>query len=244
LDGGRGYAHFDGHVSSFWLVLGPVAALGAFRVKAARVYMLGAAIYFGFWAVSSQQLRFLIAMLPPLAIAAACSIEFALQRTAAGVRTVLRVVIVACGVIVLIPALVPTLTSGLSNARELWRQGPEEPSAFVPWGYRYINAKTPPDSKVLLLNTNHGFFLEREYIADSFFEASQMSTLLHQADSPATLRELLRGLGVSHIYVAHVDWHIHYPAVLDALLGDEQWSRAAYRCPQDSCVLYELRGPI
>ena len=40
----------------------------------------------------------------------------------------------------------------------------------------------PADAKLMLLNTNHGFFCHRDFVADSFFEASQINALFLGAD--------------------------------------------------------------
>ena len=43
--------------------------------------------------------------------------------------------------------------------------------------FRAIDADVPADGRLLFINTNHGFFCHRDFIADSFFEASQINAL-------------------------------------------------------------------
>ncbi|MEE8526786.1 MAG: hypothetical protein V3T72_22865, partial [Thermoanaerobaculia bacterium] len=90
----------------------------------------------------------------------------------------------------------------------------------------------PAGARLLLLNTGQGFFCEREYIADSFFEASQIADWLGPADSVEVLRELLTEEGVTHLLVEHREWGIAYPAALFEMLRNPSQVDVIYRSPE------------
>lgn len=73
------YANFDNAVSSFWLAAVPFAGLSARYVKASRSYLACAGMYFVFWALTSQQMRFLIPVLPLMTIATALSVDWVIE---------------------------------------------------------------------------------------------------------------------------------------------------------------------
>jgi hypothetical protein len=104
----------------------------------------------------------------------------------------------------------------------------------------FINTQLPPTAKIMLLNTNHGFFSEREYIADSAFEASQMNELLIRNHPASELGPYLRSQGLSHILVAHDRARIPFPPALDEFLADPAHAALLYRSP-DNDALYEIK---
>lgn len=239
--GGPGYQRFDGRLGEAWLLLVPLALL--VRSAAARAYLLCAGLYFGLWALTSQQMRLLIPVLPLLAVACAG----ALGRLAAGLRPrpVLRnlhVAWVAGTCALLLPALWPILARAPLEARELWRRGAGDPVEVMPEGFAFVNRSTPPGARILLLNLNQGFFLEREYLADSIFEASQMRELMSRTRSGPELHSRLRELGVTHLYRGTQDWRIRYPEALDQLLDDSGLVERAYECRDASCTIFALRA--
>lgn len=242
VDGAPGYARFDGQVGRFWIVAVPLSMLGAWFVQSPRPYLFCAGAYFVFWALASQQLRFLIAVLPLLAIATSVAIAWICDRLRArAARVALGVALAAGASSVLLPILYPSCEQAVTEAKNLIRSGPLSRSAVVPEGYAFINANTPPTSKIMLLNTNHGFFLGREYVADSFFEASQMNSVVSQAKSEEQLAAILRQLGLTHVYVWQDEWGIPYPALLWSFLRDRHHAEVAYRCHDGYCTLYALR---
>ncbi len=243
LDVGPGYGHFDGYIGRFWVVLVPLSILTAAFARSMRPYLLSAGAYFVFWALSSQQMRFLIAVLPPLAIAATLALGWIrdkLPRRAACIGFYAVVLAGACWA--LPPILLSSSRRAFAEAENLLRHGPVDRSAVVPDGYAFINANTPPSSKIMLLNVNHGFFLDREYIADSFFEASQMNSVLSAASSEDDLAARLAGLNLTHLYLSRRSWNIPYPDFLLRFLQNPQHARLAYRCQRGDCLVYQL-GP-
>ena len=242
LEADYSYERFDGHIGTFWLVAVPLAIATAWRSGRGRAELICAGLYFVFWAASSQQMRFLIAALPLLAIASghAFDVVCALPRSRilqAGLRV--TVLLGSCAAVVS-AAQAKSLDVAWADARRLFEHEPGERSARVSEGYAYVNQHTAPDSRVLLLNTNLGFFLDREYIADSFPEASQLSWLLGRAESEAALLSLLRGLDVTHVYLVPKARGIALPSALGSLLRDEQRARQIYQCKRRRCLIYQL----
>lgn len=241
LQGAPGYAHFDGQIGTFWIIAVPLSILVSCRANAVRPYLLCAAGYFLLWAFSSQQMRFLIAVLPLLAVATALAVGWIADSLASPVRTGLNAALLAGTCAVVTPALYPVCERAWATATKLVRQGPSGRRSVIPEGYAFINHSTPRTSKLMLLNVNHGFFLDREYIADSFFEASQMNSILSQAKTQAELSAVLSNLAVTHVYVRRVDRGIPYPGLLWSFLRNDHRARLAYSCSQGRCSLYELR---
>jgi hypothetical protein len=110
--------------------------------------------------------------------------------------------------------------------------------AAVPALDRMINGLLPRNARLLLVSTNHGFFKQREFLADSFFEASQINALLVE---PSRTREELRARlgskGITHVVRGR------FPngrgPLLDALLGDNRYARLLYTSP-DGDQLFSL----
>ncbi len=244
LDGGPGYAHFDGRIAHIWLALAPLALLAAFRLRPVRPYLLAAAVYFAVWAAGSQQMRFLIALLPLLAVAGTLALQAGVQllsRRQAAQLAVTAVWLVTAGV--LLPEFRLTLRNAADEATVLLQRGPGGAAEVTPPGYAYLNRATPLTAKVMLINTNHGFFLDRTYIADSVFEASQMRELVAQAGTEAELAALFAQLGLTHVYLSAQATGIEFPSILWQFLGNNQRVRLVFECPDRACFVFALLPP-
>ena len=98
--------------------------------------------------------------------------------------------------------------------------GLSAPESFaVPAAYAYVNTHAESDACVLLLNTNQAFFLDRSYLADSTFQASQIVEWLRPATDARETRRLLAARGVTWIIEANTRT-IEYPQALTDMLGD------------------------
>jgi len=239
-DGG-GYDRFAGDLGDFWVVLVPLALVAGWRLPLVRVCLGAAGAYFALWSLGSQQARFLIPALPPLALAAAATL----------VHWTLRIphprwrdaALAAAGVAALALAL-----PGLANAARraapvlaLHRSGSEAVlRAGVHPVYRFVARELPPEAVVLLLDTNRTFHLERDWLADSVFEASQIADWLRGAETPEAVRERLAARGVTHVLRERRDWGIAWPPALGALLRDPELARMRYRSPDGRFTLWEL----
>ncbi|HKU36559.1 MAG TPA: phospholipid carrier-dependent glycosyltransferase [Polyangiales bacterium] len=238
-DGAYDYAHFDGYLGQFWLAAVPLALFA----KRARSQLLAAGLYFVFWALSSQQLRFLIAALPPLAVAAADSFEALCQRLShRAARVSLRAAAWLATAFAAWPMLYLTLEPAQREAAQLFERGPGEYAHFVPQGYAWLNRHTPADARVLMINENRGFFLDREFLAESFPDASQINWFLHQTRSVAELRARLAELGVTHIYIRSAKHgQLALAPNLESLLADAAQARRVFVCKRKRCEIYALQ---
>src|SRR4029079_6287746 len=89
LNGGGGYYHFSAWISKTWIVFLPLTLIFTPWVPVARRCLLPAGIYFVIWANSSQQSRFLISVLPLLAVATAVTAAWVMN----GLEPLLRLVV-------------------------------------------------------------------------------------------------------------------------------------------------------
>src|SRR5439155_637332 len=103
--------------------------------------------------------------------------------------------------------------------------------------YTFIRREVPPMARLMLLNTNYGFFLDREYVADSFFEASQLAELLREAEHREGLSALFQRMGITHVLTSNDPWAVYPRAVFD-FLADRRYARRLY--VDDVFELYEL----
>lgn len=243
LMGGRGYDRFDGQINALWLAWIPLSLWMARKSDLVRRCLWVAGLYFVAWSLTSQQMRFLIPVLPFLATAAACSMAELLSRVRHGKGRRLGEFLVPFTVV-----LVVVLTGGRYMVGG-WRlagvfltEGGSVQQSVVHPVYRFINESLPEEARLLMLNTNHGFFCHREYLADSFFEASQTRDLVKDCETKLEVAELLRSTGLTHVLIETHDLGIGYPrAFLDFLTRPGRLAEEIYRSEDDRFVLLELR---
>jgi hypothetical protein len=95
--------------------------------------------------------------------------------------------------------------------------------------FEFIDEELPPDARLLFLNTNHGFFCDREFVADSFFEASQINALLRQEEGPEGVGRALRALGITHLLIENRDRFVPWPESLFEYLNDRSRTQPLWR---------------
>ncbi len=218
LDGGPGYERFDGSISPSWLGLVPLAAWRSRGDSLSRLCLGVAAGFFVFWSLSSQQMRLLVPVLPLLGVAAGRAVLGLEGET--GIRRFVGVAVTA----LLLASTGWTARDRIQLAPQVAQRlvSPGEAEARIPPVYRFIQSELPADARLLLLNTNHCFFCERDYVADSFFHASQVADWAGRFSGVEEAAEGLHGLGITHVLVARKDWGISYPAPLLQLLEDPE----------------------
>ena len=224
-EAGDGYQRFYGHLAPLWSGLVPLAILAVFNRRWAddwrsRFCLLVTLVYFILWAIPSQQLRFLIPVLPFLAAAVARVITNLLQQLATSYRLTATI---GC---VIVSTIVAT-----SNAAEVLyeiKQAPHlvatrEPGAqadSIDPIYPYLNRTLPPRARVLMINHNRGFRLARDFIADSFFEASQIEATFAWQPNENAVADTLAALGITHILLASHDYGLRFAPAFGAFLND------------------------
>ena len=100
-----------------------------------------------------------------------------------------------------------------------------------------IDQRLPADARLLFVNINRGFFCRREYIADSFFEASQTAAMLRDLARRGDLRAGLRELGITHVLIENRSRGLDYPRQFLELLTV---SRTVYRSPDGRFTVIAL----
>ncbi|MBN2144136.1 MAG: phospholipid carrier-dependent glycosyltransferase [Candidatus Aureabacteria bacterium] len=238
LSGGYGYSRFDGNISPFWIALVPLSIVFSFRNPLIKRCMTVSGIYFLLWSISSQQMRFLIPILPFLAVAGSLSVMelFAKVNNLVYRDFFLRGALLAA-VIYMMVSFIPIGESVVSRINELC-QNKEKITEMEPAVFYYINKRIPDDARILFLNTNQGFFCNRDFIADSFFEASQINALLSQAKTSQELQAVLQSMKMSHILFYRKNWGILYPDSLADLLQDT--SKTRFLFTSGKYALFEL----
>ena len=240
--GESGYQFFDGRLSPLWLALVPTALWFGRKQPLITRSLAVAGLYFVMWALTSQQMRFLIPVLPLLSIAAALGLFELGRRWKESSRKVLRwlmsLVLTAELLLVSSSMFVPT---GRMVGRYL-EAGEEVKDEVVHPVFLFINQELPAESRLMFLNTNHGFFCDREFVADSFFEASQINDLLQSQSGKDGIHTALREMGVTHLLIENHDRHVPWPPSLYDLLNDPQLARRLYRAPDSVYDVIEIVG--
>jgi hypothetical protein len=253
LQGGHDYRHFGASISKSWIFFVPLAAISAPVVPAVRRCLLPAALYFVVWSLTSQQTRLLIAVLPLLAASAAIGLSWWVSRI--GEKTgrrefangrISRYWLAMGGVAGCLAflnlATRHAMPMGFHLIADL-RAHPPELTTWVPNPmYTFIRNHTDPSARLMLLNTNHGFFIHRDYIADSFFEASQLNAQIVQAGDRDGLTPLFQRLGITHVLVDRTAY-VPFPQALWNYLADPTRAAARYTSPDGALTLYQLKVP-
>jgi hypothetical protein len=245
LSGGGPRDPFQGDLGDFWVALVPVAAILGWRQRLARYGLAAAALYFAVWSVGSQQARFLIPVLPLLAMASGVALVEGISRLRRpGLRgAALGAATFAAAALVLVQGHRP-FAAGLALLPGLLRDADALERDAVHPIYVFVERELPRDARILLLDTNQTFFLERDHLADSFFEASQIADWLRSCTTPAEVAERLGARGISHVLVDRGrHWGIPWPKPLTTLLRDGSHAMLRHRSADGRFDLFELRSP-
>jgi hypothetical protein len=241
LSGGPLYTQFAGEIGAFWIVLIPLAIVGSRRVPLARAALLVAGASFVFWSLSSQQMRFLIPVLPLFSVAAAVAVVELRERIApVSARPALARAIPVAAAVLLTWQAAPTLVSGVEHLLRYQRDAERATHPAVPPIFATVDRELPADAVLLFLNTNQGFFCPRAYLADSFFEASQIADWLGSARDAEEVRRRLAERGVTHVLIENRNRGIDWPAPLTRLLRDPRRARPMQRTGDERYSLYAL----
>jgi len=198
------YGFFAGIYLPYLLPLALAAAL-VFR-RAGRLVAFAWA-FVACWSLGPQQLRFLDGGLAPLAVAASGSLAFVEGALGAAARAAWRFAVAALIIFTALAYNVGGVFHTLEGfdylAGESREQFLETKCGFY-MAQKFINEKTPPGSKVLMVFTNHTLYLERDAVYDSFFEASAFLLAAEGGADAAGLYALARRWGITHVHVFHM----------------------------------------
>jgi hypothetical protein len=204
---GLNYTWFDGTIVPVFLVLLPFALFR--RKRTTTLFLVMAAAGFVFWAATSQQLRFLIPTLALSSAIAAVGISNILKwsgRKAAGPVLILLALIMISGLVLpdqygrpFVSASLGerlSVVTGLETRRSHLERNVQSFSIFD-----YMNSSLPAGSPVFMIWENRGYYLDRPYFADSFFEASSVMRMVAASEDPAALAQRIASMGFSHVVV-------------------------------------------
>jgi hypothetical protein len=238
FQGGEGYTRFDGRLHPLAGILLPVALLAAPRSALVRRALAVTAVWFVLWAATSQQMRFLIPVLPLLAVATAVG------GHALAARWLPRPTLPAWGLAaLLVPLVIQANAIYLEQAPRLyaalWSRGDELRAHATDEVFAVLDQRLPENARLLFVNINRGFFSRRDFVADSFFEASQIAAMLHQAPDLAAMRRQLGELGITHLLIERQERGPTYPPEFLELVGDAG-NRTVYRSPDGRFTVIAL----
>lgn len=241
VSGGTGYERFDGELGVFWLVLLPVALWVARCSMEVRRLLAVAATFFVLWAFTSQQLRLLIPIVPLCAMACGLALAEIFASPAQSRRRIWRPALLVVALLMLAVNYRTTLMSGWNAARRMVATPASVVAqSAVPPIFSQVDA-LPEDSKLLFLNTNQGFFCQRPYLADSFFEASQINHWLTPFVEPTEMHHALRQREISHVLLDRQPRPVTYPPSLMAMLQDRELVASVNQSPDGRFLLFALR---
>lgn len=241
LFGQRGYDTFDGRIMPLWLFLIPLAIWAARRHAIVSRCLWVTCFYFLFWSATSQQMRLLIAVLPFLAVAGSVAVAELIERLPQRSRVPVRwITSFGLAAILLTPNLA-VFPAALSGLWDYLRHGSQIKTVAVKPVYEFINRELPDDARLVFLNTNHGFFCQREFVADSFFEASQLNDLMQGRESKEEIEQLWRELGATHLLIENRDRYVPWPRSLFDYLSDSERVRLLFRSPDNAYDVVEIR---
>ncbi len=237
----RGYDNFDGAISRVWLLALPVALLGAWRDRLSRVCVLTVLALFVSWSATSQQTRFLIPALALLSIASARELSHLLASVAANLRASIQLAAAAGLAVALFMASWVYVRQVPGLVGDLVIHGDQLPERVEHPVYRFIDDQLPKDARLLLLGTNHGFYVRRPFVADSFFEASQIIDRFRHLPDRAGAREELGRMGITHVLIDSRASQMPYPPSLSDALNDPAFSQPIHRSQDGRFIVAALR---
>ncbi|MGQ9897656.1 MAG: ArnT family glycosyltransferase [Acidobacteriota bacterium] len=196
--------HYDGEIGAVYFLLVP--ALGLWQRMGSRLRGLAvfAVLSFVQWALSSQQVRFLLPVLPPVAV---ISVWFAADWL--GVNRRLRWIGVVClGLFITANALRTgeLAVEGQAIAAGLGVVPSEEylRSRLPEYGlFRFLADHADPQTRIWLVNTGaRTYYLERPFLTDYAFEDYTLARLVRATRTADELAEAVAQLDVDWLLIA------------------------------------------
>jgi len=201
---------FDGRIGYLFLAAFAVLLARFFRFEKPKeprehfpFFCLAASlIYFVFWALTSQQMRFLLPWLAvfwPAWLIPVATVERKTLRNA------------AFWAVLSISTLSLVDTAKYLGDVKHWNYvlGRETRDGFLARMSKvypcieFINEELPDDAFVFMVQAgNRGYYMERKFYSDSVFEWISFKTLVNRSKTPEELRRRLRTLAFTHLLVS------------------------------------------
>lgn len=200
--------HFDGVLGVAFLLGLPflIWALWKFEMPAeVKIGTAVAAVMFLFWLFSSQQMRYLLPIVPILAICIAAAFQ-KLGETVNGLRQIGQFAIAAAGIAGILTgaawfmqkAPLRVVLGGETADGYLTRN-----IDYYPY-YKWLNTESDPSSTVWLINMRRNtYHLDRPYVSDYLFEDWTLRRMVWEARSASELKARAAEMGVQYVLARH-----------------------------------------
>jgi len=166
-----------------------------------------AGIVFLFWLFSSEQLRYLLPIVPILAVVTVVSANL-ISREKAAIGKAIFAGLIAAALVGFLTTIawfaeknpVRVVFGGESREDYLTRQ-------IDYYGYyKIVNNDLPPDAKVWLIDMRRdSYHLDRAYFSDYLFEEWTLKKLVEESRDVSELRQKARQMGITHVLTRHDD---------------------------------------
>jgi len=216
--------YFDGVLGIAVLLGLPVLLFALWKIELPvelKIAGAVAAIMYLLWLFSSQQLRYLLPMVPVLAIAVTVSVD-KLFEDGGIARKAMQFSLAAGSAFALLVSVawfcqiapLRVVLGGESRDAYLARN-----LDYYPY-YQYLNTETPADAKVWLINIRRDTYnLDRPVVADYLFEDWTLRKMVWESRNTAEVKAKTAALGVQHILTRH-DFMFDYAT--SALVDDKK----------------------
>jgi 4-amino-4-deoxy-L-arabinose transferase-like glycosyltransferase len=199
---------FDGVLGPAFLFGLPILIVGVWKFDLPHDAKLGAAaagIVFAFWLFSSQQLRYLLPIIPLLALSIAVAAEgiSAASRKVGQIWRYGTVALCLTGMLVSTAwfsekAPLPVVLGGETRDSYLSRN-----LDYYPF-YQQINSDPAPDASVWLINMRRDtYHVNKRVVSDYMFEDWTLKKMLWEARSAQELKAKAAALGIKYILTRH-----------------------------------------
>ena len=203
-------AFYDGVVGVAFLFGLPLVVWACWRSRLDVELKIAAAvsgILFFFWLFSSEQIRYLLPALPPLAVALAASgamIADGGRRKSGGLTVQWTLIAIAFA-----GSLTTLAWFAEQNPLRVVLGGEARESYlarrldYYPY-YGIVNSELPSGARVWLINMRRDTYnIERPYFSDYMFEDYTIKRYVEEARTAAEVRAQARAAGITHLLVRH-----------------------------------------
>jgi hypothetical protein len=205
---------YDGQLNFFYLLSWPLLILKRQWSNKTNSLLGLTLIYLAYWSVSSQQARFLLVILPVMAVLAGYFIQTSMSWVVSRINgnRLLKSGSkgLALGVMV---ALILVNGRGILTLYQKenyldYLRGRKSAHTYLQGKlgyykvYRYINDNLPKNATIFLVKTgNHGYYLNRSYFSDAVFETHTFEKILHNSHTSTEMARTLRQKGLTHLLI-------------------------------------------
>ncbi len=196
--------HYDGEIGAVYFLLVPALGLWWRMDSRLRGLTAFAVLFFGLWALSSQQVRFLLPTLPPVAVV---SVWFAADWLGVN-RRLRRIGLVCLGLFITANALrtADLAVEGQAVAAGLGIVAAEDylRSKLPEYGlFRFLAEHTEPQARIWLVTTGaRTYYLERPFLTDYAFEDYTLARLVRGTRTADELAAAVAQLDVDWLLIA------------------------------------------